>query len=327
MTEHESYQGQRVLVLGAAGFIGRWVARYLSAAGAALLLPVRDPAAARTIFARHAVAGQIVPLDLRQPAALTRLLHDARPALVFNLAGYGVDRGERDEATAHAINTALLETLGTAMAAAGAPGWGGQRIVHVGSALEYGEIGGDLNEASVPNATTLYGRTKLAGTRALAAAARAHGLRAVTARLFTIYGPGEHPGRLLPALLETARTRQPLPLTAGAQLRDFTYVEDVADGLLRLGVLETAVADSVVNLATGRLTAVRRFVEIAADTLRIPPHLLQFGALPTRREEMAHDDVAIGRLRQHLNWRPATDIAAGVARTQAFDAQNPLPAI
>ena len=81
-------------------------------------------------------------------------------------------------------------------------------------------------------------------------------MRAVTARLFTVYGPGEHCGRLLPSLIEAARAEKPLELTAGTQLRDLTYVEDVAEGLLRLGLAQ-AEPGSVVNLATGHLTMVR----------------------------------------------------------------------
>src|SRR5262249_10879150 len=148
-------------------------------------------------------------------------------------------------------------------------------------------------------------------------ACKVQGLKGVTARLFTVYGPGEHQGRLLPSLLESARTGMPLQLTAGPQRRDFTYVEDVAEGLLRLGLV-VAQPGAIVNLPTGQLTSVRCFVEQAASLLHISPDQLHFGALPTRLEEMVHSEVTHERLRRLIAWMPPTDIMTGVRRTVDF---------
>jgi nucleoside-diphosphate-sugar epimerase len=295
------------------------VARSLVEQGAVLSLVVRDRAAAKGVFARYGVQGEVYALDLGDRAAPRELLARIRPAIVFNLAGYGVDPAERDEARAFKINAELVEALCAGLAdVPPTADWGGQALVHVGSALEYGAIGGDLSEDSAPQPMTLYGTSKLAGTQALSRACAQSGVKGLTARLFTVYGPGELPGRLLPSLLETAKTGRPLPLTAGLQQRDFTYVEEVAEGLLRLG-LATATPGEVVNLATGTLATVRAFAETAARVLRIAPDQLRFGALPTRQEEMAHRPVAIGRLRRLTAWSPSVAIADGVRRTWQFE--------
>jgi nucleoside-diphosphate-sugar epimerase len=142
-------------------------------------------------------------------------------------------------------------------------------------------------------------------------------MKGLTARLFTVYGPGEHEGRLLPSLLETAKTGKPLRLTAGQQRRDFTYVEDAADGLLRLG-LSASEPGEVVNLATGTLNSVRAFAGIAADELEIPPDKLQFGAIPVRGEEMKHSEVSVKRLLLLTSWIPPTTITQGIQKTVSF---------
>lgn len=313
-----NYQGIRVLVLGASGFIGRWVARALSRCGAHLHLVVRDPATAQRVFDAYGIRGDLVQADLeKDPDSLEMLCKSVRPAIAFNLAGYGIDRSERDENLACRINEQLVQVLCDVMDATRDRDWPGQAIVHVGSALEYGEIGGDLNENSVPNPTTLYGQSKLAGTLALAACCRRSGLSGTTARLFTVYGPGEHDGRLLPALLNAAKTGESLALTTGRQKRDFTYVEDVAEGLLRIGVTGSPGA-GIVNLASGYLHPVREFTEIAAKELDIPAENLQFGVVPTRAEEMDHQPVSIRRLRQAIAWSPLTEIQEGVRRTADF---------
>jgi len=314
----DRYRGVPVLVTGGTGFIGRWVARALTAAGSRLHVVVRDEGVAAAMLRGWNIAGAPIVADLADPAGVATVVTRTRPAIVFNLAGYGVDPAERDEALATRLNAALPGQLAAAFVPD--PDWTGQHVVHAGTALEYGAAGGDLAESTSSAPTTWYGRSKLAGTQRLAQTAGGRGLRTVTARLFTVYGPGEHEGRLLPSLLAAARSDAALPLTAGLQQRDFTYVADVAEGLLRLGVLGQGELGAV-NLATGRLTSVREFVETAARTLRISAERLRFGALPTRPEEMRHGPVNIGRLRALAGWVPTTTIDEGIARTAQFVAR------
>jgi len=314
-----AYRGRRVLVTGATGFIGRWAARALTEAGADLCLSGRDAALLRAVCDVYGIRGEISEADLAEPEAFARLYTQARPAAIFNLAGYGVDREERDPALSAAINTRLVQEMAEVIASGGASGWLGQQLIHVGSAFEYGPVEGELTEESPTKPTSLYGETKLAGTRHLLEVQARTGLRAVTARLFTVYGPGEHATRLLPSLMRAARSGEVLPMTAGEQQRDFIYVGDVAEGLLRLGMLDQA--PGIVNLATGQLTSVREFVECAAEVLGLRAEQLQFGALPYRADEVRQAPVNTQRLEKLTGWRPACSIREGIRATHAFAAQ------
>ena len=313
--EKLAYKGIRVCIFGAAGFIGRWVARACFEAGAILYLPVRDLESTRTIANEYGFTANISYCDAADSEQVQDTLLRIRPEIVFNLAGYGVDREERNESRAYRINADLVETIVVTMAKLSP--WNGQSVVHTGSALEYGTATGDLNEDSNAQPTTLYGRSKLAGTTVLAETAKDRSLRAITARLFTVYGAGEHPGRLLPVLLEASRSGDPVPLSAGTQRRDFTWVGDIAKGLLKLGVSE-APPGYIVNLATGRLATVREFTETAACILQIPLERLRFGAVAVRPEEMSHEEVATRRVMQLTGWVPTTTISDGVQRTATF---------
>lgn len=310
-----------VLVAGATGFIGRAVAEALARAGAELVLPAREPETAAALFGTLGFDGHVVGWDAGDLESVARVVERFRPAIAFNLVGYGIDPAERDPALAKALNDRFARSLGELLVRYRDRGWAGQALIHVGSALEYGAAAGDLDETTAPAPSTLYGRSKLAGTTGVAEIAATTGLPALTARLFTVYGPGERRGRLLPSLLAAAAAADgPLALTEGRQRRDFTYVGDVAEGLLRLGASETAPGE-IVNLATGRLMEVREFVRIAARILAIAPERLRFGALPSRPAEMTHDPVSLERLLRLTGWRPGTPVEGGIELTRALEAR------
>ena len=317
-----AFAGVRVAVLGSTGFVGRWVARKLSQAGAELLLPVRSPATAREIFQQFEITGELIELDLLANEQVASFYSTMRPSITFNLAGYGIDRNERDPVMAYKINAELPGTIGEAALPLSNTGWRGLDVVHVGSAMEYGTAAGDLAEETRALPTTLYGKSKLAGTIYLKRFSELNGLKTLTARLFSVYGPGERAERLLPSLINARKTGARLPLTDGSHERDFVYVEDVADGLLRLGSLSISRSE-IVNLASGSLTSVRDFTETAAVILGIDSDRLNFGALPTRQEEMAHLPVSNRRLRQLIDWIPPTTIEQGVRKTASFSGINP----
>jgi len=308
------YRGVRVLVLGGTGFIGRQVARQLGLAGASLHLAARHQAQAAATLTRLGVAGFPLQADLSRPGAGAELIRSVRPSITFNLAGYGIDPLERDPGLAERINHTLVTELVEPAGVVRSAEWPGQDLVHAGTAGEYGAASGVLSEATRPEPTSLYGRTKLAGTEAVSRATAAGTIRGMPVRLFTVYGPGERSGRLLPSIIAAARAGSDLPLTSGEQRRDFTYVEDVAEGLLRLGLLPGPVPGPV-HLATGTLESVRRFVERAAAVAGLAAERLRFGELPGRPDEMAHGAVSIARLRELCGWVPATTIEEGVRRT------------
>ena len=313
------YGGARALVLGASGFIGRWVARTLSELGAVVTSAVRNPGAFDPVAAAWEIDGDVVGFDALDRDDIRQVIRTTRPDIVFNVVGYGVDRGETDAGAMERINRDLVRHMVEGLAGTKATGgWAGRRLVHVGSALEYGLVQGVVREDTTPRPHTDYGRTKLAGTITLAEKAMSENLESVVARAFTVFGPGEHPGRLLPAIREAAATGSTVRLSAGTQRRDFGYVEDVAEGLLRLG-LSSGAPGQVVNLATGRLSSVREFAETAAHVLGLSPDRLEFGTEPVRADEMQISGVEVARLRDLTGFSLPSDLDALLRRATSFE--------
>lgn len=313
----KQYAGVQVLILGASGFLGRWVARSLCSAGANVVLPVRDESASMEIFQTLGIDADVRLFDLASLDKIAGFLLDVKPSVIFNLAGYGIDRSEVDEKTAFRINADLIRTVCEAIPEMTDQAWKGQRIIHSGTAMEYGSIGGNLSESSIPKPTTLYGRSKLAGTQAFIKSCRRRGISGKVARLFAVYGPGESATRLLPTLIKARDNNEPIEFTAGLHKRDFVYVFDTVEGLIRLGAAASAKPE-IVNVASGKLTSIRDFIMTSARVLKISDSRLLFGAIATRTEEMDHDPITNQRLRGLVNWSPKTEIPQGVAQTVAF---------
>ncbi|MCI0437053.1 MAG: NAD(P)-dependent oxidoreductase [Gemmatimonadetes bacterium] len=311
----EAYRGRRVLVFGASGFIGRWVAATLVREGADARLVARSSEGEARIRSWPGLANAtIVNADLTDAASVHDLVRSTRPAVTFNAVGHGVDPDERDDDTAFAVNERGVITLCDAVADGYDPEWHGQRIVHIGSSAEYGQTDAAVCDDSPPAPLTLYGRSKLAGTLAFSARCATHSLRGVAARLFLVYGRGEHEHRLFPSLIRAVAGNRPIALSDGTQRLDFTWVGDVAEWLLRLG-LSAAERGEVVNLATGRLTAVRTFVEIVASLLHLDRALLRFGEAAPRPHEVRYGPVSTVRLRALTGGAPATTIVQGIRTT------------
>ncbi len=307
------YAGQRVLVTGATGFIGRHAARVLAACGAEVILTGRNAEPLQELAATLEKNVRVCVADLSKAGEFTQLHREAAPALTFNLAGYGIDRTENDSVLFEALNADLPEEIARAAAAGKTGTWPGLAVVHCGSGFEYGPVAGPVSEESDAKPTSLYARTKLAGAQRFLASCRRSGLPGAVARLFVVYGPGEHPARLLPSLIRAKQTGEPVPMTAGHQLRDFTFVEDVAEGLLRIALLRAS--PDVINVATGRLTSVREFAQVAADEIGLHSGQLQLGALPYRDDEVAQGAVSDAKITQFLGWKPRTSIREGIRRT------------
>ncbi|MEX2284972.1 MAG: NAD(P)-dependent oxidoreductase [Gemmatimonadota bacterium] len=306
------YRGVPVLVTGATGFIGRAVCQLLADSGAEVwAVSQSDKKLSPLIQAWGGLVRSVVS-DLAARGSLSPCYRDARPAVTFNLAGYGVAPNERDARLADLINAQLPGEL-TGLAAEHAdPHWSGHNFVQVGSGFEYGSVKTAVMESTPESPANLYARTKLAGSEQVRQG-RAKGAKALVARVFTVYGPGEHTHRLLPSLIRTIHAGGSLELTAGEQERDFTFVGDIAEGLLRLGLLRTGVP--LVNLATGVSTTVRAFAETAIDVAGGNPAHARFGALPYRSDEVWQGPVNVELLKSLLGWVPPTTVRAGIIAT------------
>lgn len=293
---------QRVLVTGAAGFVGRHLARELSAAGHRVLT---------TDLAADAPPDlpDYRPADLRDRAALATLLRESRPDACVHLAAVSfVPDGDRDPAALLAINIGgtvnLLEALRTESPRT--------RLLLVSTAQVYGPAAApDAQDRPLPEdapclPVTLYAISKAACEQAVFGHAAAHGLEVLVARPANHTGPGQSP-----RFVAAAFARQVRDVAAGRaheiqvgnldSIRDFTDVRDVVRAYRLL--LEQGTAGRAYNISANHRVRIGELLDRlqALAGTRAP--------LRTDPERVRRADAAppldIRRLQKTTGWAPA----------------------
>jgi NDP-hexose 4-ketoreductase len=191
------------------------------------------------------------------------------------------------------------------------------RLVQIGSAAEYGrtETGVPVAESARPQPASVYGVTKLAGTR-LVELARAAGLDAVVLRVFNVVGAGAPedglPGRAVAQLRRAMARGADVRLGPLGAVRDFVDARDVADAVLA-AVTAPELPHSIINVGSGRGVAARALVEelLAVSGYRAAVH--EDAAGSSRSAALPWMQADISRARQDLGWQPSRDLKASVS--------------
>jgi nucleoside-diphosphate-sugar epimerase len=292
----------RVLVTGAAGFIGSNVVRAL-AAGGAEVVAVDRPMVSWLRLTDLPSGAAVDEVDLGVPAGVEALVLRRRPEVLVHLAW---NARPEDYLTSRENLRSLSATVDLARAALDA---GCRRVVGVGTCLEYAVSDRPHREGDAAGPDTLYAACKHAArliTEKLAAAA---GASFAWARVFHLHGPGEDPRRLVPMVAGKLRCGEPIDLSPGEQVRDYLRVEDVADAIAATALSE---ATGTVNVCSGAPLTLRALLVALAEAVG-HPELLRFGAIPYRTGERMAIAGEPGVLRA-LGWAPRHSTLAAALR-------------
>lgn len=281
----------RILVTGSSGLVGSRLVPLLAGRG-----------------------WEVRTLDVRRDPR-----EDMRDANVLERAVAGIDGvvhlaavsrviwGQRDPALCRATNVSALERLVGLLAARPSKPW----LVFASSREVYGNSDRlPVHEDAPLRPMNVYAESKVAGER-IVARATAAGLPASTCRLSSVYGSvDDHPDRVAMAFAGAAARGGVMRVEGDGHTFDFTHVDDVADGLVRL-VAATAAEGSqpTVHFVSGAGTTLRQLADIAAASALRP---VTIESAPPRDFDVARFVGDPERAARLLGWRAQRDLGAGI---------------
>jgi nucleoside-diphosphate-sugar epimerase len=310
----ESYQGKTVLVTGGAGAIGSNLTKALAKAGAALVIVLDDLSASSEWNIPSEPSVLFVKGSITDETSLKRVFYE-KPSHVFHLAAFfanqnSVDYPERDLEVNGMGTLRLLEYAAIAKA---------ERLVYASSGCSiYGSSAPlPLREDFMSmHLTTPYQITKMLGELYCNFFNHHYGLNIVNTRFFNSYGPGEVPGQyrnVIPNFVYWAMQGHPLPITGtGEETRDFTYVGDLVDGLMRAGYYNEAIGEPI-NLASEREI---KILELATMINQMVENDAGINFVNRRKwDTKARLLASVDKARDVLEYEPAMKFEQGLRNT------------
>jgi nucleoside-diphosphate-sugar epimerase len=316
----------KILITGATGFTGGYLARRLSTSGHAVRALVRSPEKGRSL-AEQGI--EIVTGDVTNPASLDRAMEDV--ALVYHIAATFRQENISDKKM-WAINCQGVQNMLDAAIAAGTV----NRFVHCSTIGVHGDIKNPPATEDSPYAPDdAYQRSKTGGEKIAMTYIKESKLPITIFRPGGIYGPGDT--RFL-KLFRPIKKRRFVMIGSGKVLYSLIYIDDLIDGILLCGTHPRAIGNTYILTGEPALT-LNEFVATIAEVVGVPRPKWHIPVSPVyftgfvcevvcklvgfepplyrRRVDFFRKDrsFSIAKARRELGFLPKVDIKTGLART------------
>lgn len=292
-----------LLVVGGSGFIGSHVVREgIRRNWRVDSLGLGDPSPRRRV-----PGARYIKADLLNPQAL-KVLCDVKYRFVVNLGG-NIDhslyqKGGRRIITTHfdgLLN--LLDCLDRSRL---------QRFVQIGSSDEYGGSVAPQSEDAREEPISPYSSAKVAATHILQMLHRTENFPVVLLRLFLVYGPGQSLNRFLPQIIMGCMNNERFPTSAGHQLRDFCYVDDVVRSIFAVLFSKAAVGE-ILNVGSGSPISIKNVIEKVRGL--VGQGNPEYGRIAYRAGENMALYPDCKKIKTLIDWSPTININTGLQRT------------
>jgi dolichol-phosphate mannosyltransferase len=244
-------------------------------------------------------------VDLEDTDGVADAVSSARPEWVFHLAAYGAYAHQSD--LPRIVRTNIIGTVNVAEACTRS---GFDAFVNAGSSSEYGLKDHPPEETEALEPNSHYAWTKAAATHYCRFTAASRCLEMTTLRLYSVFGPFEAPGRLMPTLVSRGLAGELPDLVDPAVGRDFVYVDDVCDAFVRAAERSSGEHGAIYNVGTGVQTTLGSLVELVKKRFGIEREP-SWGSMPRRSwdtEVWVADNLKIA---EELGWRPTHSLDEG----------------
>jgi len=317
----QNYESKRILVTGGGGCIGSNLVRALLQANVEKVTVLDNfSSSPRWNLPNHPNVTLINGTILREENLKRGF--SGKPHYVFHLAAHFANQNSVD----HPETDLMVNGLGTLKILQYSQLSGLEKFVFASSGCSvYGSQAPlPLKEDFVSlHLDTPYQIHKLLGELYCNYFHNYYGLPVAVARYFNVYGPGEVPGRyrnVIPNFFWWALQKQPLPITGtGKETRDFTFVQDIVDGTLRMGIVSEAVGEAI-NLASETET---RVIDLAKWINGLTKNEAGITFKPRRDwDKVVKRRASIKKAQKILGYQPHTSIRIGLQKTYKWILEN-----
>ncbi len=302
---------KKILVTGATGFIGKNLVESLKEKFEvyALILdekeknviPQIDYILWKTFFDRE---NEIKTLDGKKLGKIDTVIH---------LASYGVNPKDNDIDKMVESNISLTKDLILNLERVSC-----KNIIFTGSGFEYGDKGKiKLKEDMELNPFSLYGATKVSAFLIGKKLCESLGINYINLRLFNIFGEYEGSNRLIPQIINNYLEGKELNFTAGNQVRDYLYIKDIIE-VYEMILEKNIYNNETYNVCSSEEVTIKEFITKVADTIGINKESLNFGTIPSRKEEALYIVGDNSKLKRDFDWNRKYSYEFGIKNMYDF---------
>ena len=300
----------KIVVTGAAGFIGAHVCRALGAIGDDVwgvdnFNSYYDPALKRARVAALCPETAISQFDISDTLRSLEFFDRIRPEVVIHLAAQAGVRHSIE----HPEDYTRSNLVGFANVLEACRRSGVEHLLYASSSSVYGDAVGPLSEGmAIGNPLSYYAATKAANEAMAHSYANIFGFHCTGLRFFTVYGPWGRPDMALFKFVDAIVHGQPIQLyNEGRSERDFTYIDDIVTGIARL--IDKGDGNQVFNLGSNYPVKLTEYVEEISSALGATATT---ELLPMQAGDVAKTHANIEKLAKATGFRPSTPVSEGV---------------
>lgn len=319
-----SLKEYRILVTGACGFLGSRLVKVLLDKGA-FVVGIDDNKRFTEHFANikpnHSFRFIPGSFPEKSDEALAELLSDRREkTAVFHMAGMA-HAGECEKNPARAFESHILLTFQVLeFCRQNEIG----KFMYPSTGLVYGDGQGQpVTEGTSPSPQNIYAASKLSAEVLIMGYSKSFEITCVIMRLGNVYGEGSHKDTVVSTIIKQIRDGQRIAVRDLTPTRDFIYIDDVMEGLIRLFVMMDKPECAIVNLSTGVGTSVLNLARIASRIASVPSHGIQLqGHREPSNSTLILDNTLLKKI---TGWKPRFTLSEGLALTlKGYDQKDAL---
>jgi nucleoside-diphosphate-sugar epimerase len=256
-------------------------------------------------------------IELRDPEALKGIVSSIRPDWVFHLAASGAYSWQTDLTAM--VQTNLLGTINLVEACMEA---GFDTFINTGSSSEYGFKKSAPTEQEWLEPNSHYAVTKASASLFCRYTAQSRNARIYTLRLYSVYGPYEEPGRLMPTLIRLGLKGELPPLVDPETARDYVYVEDVVEAYLLAATKSDQETGAIYNIGSGVQTSLREVVRVGRQVFNIVEEP-DWGTMPQRIWDTNTWVADTQKSFNELGWQPRHTFQQGFRKMVQWYSEHP----